>query len=609
MHPPGKLPPIRARLAFSPPKRSPGRNCSIEPFPIRAFRLPKPGKPAVDNEIILANQSQFRMENGPLSKESEATSKQNGAPKAPPDPEAVALERRKQEAHKQYGRGRKIVVGSVKDKKLRTKLKSLENKYKDAALKAQNAEILLEHESGFLEPENDLERTYRVRQAELQQSVGVETAKKGFELKLDGLGPYSADYTRNGRDLLLAGRKGHISTMKWREGELGCELQLQETVRDAKWLHNDQYFAVAQKKYVYIYDHAGVEIHRLKNHVEPLFMEFLPYHFLLASVGQSGYLSYTDTSTGQNIIGMPTKLGTPTALTQNPHNAVLHAGHQNGTVTLWSPNSTLPLVKILAHRGPVRAAAVDREGRYMVTAGQDMQMSIWDIRTFKEVNKYFLRKPGASLAISDRDLVAVGWGTQTTVWRGLFSKARSDTNQEKIQSPYLNWGGDGQAVERVRWCPFEDVLGVGHSSGFSSVLVPGAGEPNYDALEANPFETTKQRQETEVKSLLNKLRPEMISLNPDFVGNLDLASAETRRREKDLDRKEEDPVLKLKNRGRGKNSSLRKYLRKKSTRNIIDERRERIEALRKETNERTRKHPKKDPREELGPALSRFVRK
>lgn len=92
------------------------------------------------------------------------------------------------------------------------------------------------------------------------------------------------DYTRNGRDLLLAGRKGHVATMDWRDGKLGCELQLGETVRDAKWLHNNQMFAVAQKKYVYIYDQAGVEIHCLKKHIEVTNMEFLPYHYLLATV-------------------------------------------------------------------------------------------------------------------------------------------------------------------------------------------------------------------------------------------------------------------------------------------------------------------------------------
>ena len=192
--------------------------------------------------------------------------------------------RRALEAHKTYGRGRKVFTKGIKDKKLRSNLKSLENKYKDATLKAKDAEILLENESGFLEAEGELERTYKVQQDDLRNDIAVETAKKGFDLKLQGLGPYTADYTRNGRGLLLAGRKGHVSTMDWRGGKLGCELQLQETVRDAKWLHNDQYFAVAQKKYVYIYDVDGVEIHSLQQHIEVTNMQFLPYHFLLATV-------------------------------------------------------------------------------------------------------------------------------------------------------------------------------------------------------------------------------------------------------------------------------------------------------------------------------------
>ena len=306
------------------------------------------------------------------------------------------------------------------------------------------------------------------------------------------------------------------------------------------------------------------------------------------------------------VIEMPTRLGSPTSLSQNPSNAILHIGHQNGTVTLWSPNSTTPLVKMLAHKGPVRATAVDREGRYMVSAGQDMKMSVWDVRTFKEVNNYFLRQPASSISISDRNLVGVGWGTQVSIWKGLFDK--SHNNQEKIQSPYMGWGGEGRRIERVRWCPFEDVLGISHDQGFSSIIVPGAGEPNFDALELNPYENTKQRQESEVKALLNKLRPEMISLNPEFVGKLDLASAAQRKQEADLDRKPEDPVLKLKNKGRGKNSSLRKHLRKKGKRNIIDDERLRIDALRLEQNKRLSKRLEKN-KEDLGPALARFVRK
>ena len=195
--------------------------------------------------------------------------------------------RRLKLAQKTYGRGREINVKSVKDKKLRRNLTNLENKYKTAALKAKEAEILLENSSGFLEAEGELERTYKVRQEEIWGEVGIETAQKKFELKLENLGPYVCEYTRNGRDLLLAGRKGHVATMDWRDGKLACELQLSETIRDARWLHNNQYFAVAQKKYVYIYDSNGVELHCLRKHVEVSHMEFLPYHFLLATMVSS----------------------------------------------------------------------------------------------------------------------------------------------------------------------------------------------------------------------------------------------------------------------------------------------------------------------------------
>jgi U3 small nucleolar RNA-associated protein 7 len=130
-------------------------------------------------------------------------------------PESEIQLRRRKEAEKAYGRGRKIAVKSVKDKKLRGNLKNLENKYKDAAMRAKDAEILLENTEGYLEPEAELERTYKTTQDQIKSSVPIATAQMGFELKLDS-GSYVAEYTRNGRELLLAGRKGHVATMEWR---------------------------------------------------------------------------------------------------------------------------------------------------------------------------------------------------------------------------------------------------------------------------------------------------------------------------------------------------------------------------------------------------------
>jgi U3 small nucleolar RNA-associated protein 7 len=73
-------------------------------------------------------------------------------------------------------------------------------------------------------------------------------------------------------------------------------------------------------------------------------------------------LKYQDTSTGALVSEIRTGLGEVKAMKQNPYNAVLHCGHSNGTVTLWSPSVSKPLVNMLCHRGPIQAIAIDQEG-------------------------------------------------------------------------------------------------------------------------------------------------------------------------------------------------------------------------------------------------------
>lgn len=118
-------------------------------------------------------------------------------------------------------------------------------------------------------------------------------------MELKTFGPYIFDYTRNGRCVLLGGKKGHIGGFEWKKGVLNTEINVNENIMDVKcvknkykkgillinrWLHNEKLFVAAQKKYVYMYDNKGIEVHCLKRHIEVLYMEFLPYHYLLATI-------------------------------------------------------------------------------------------------------------------------------------------------------------------------------------------------------------------------------------------------------------------------------------------------------------------------------------
>ncbi len=124
-----------------------------------------------------------------------------------------------------------------------------------------------------------------------------------------------------------------------------------------------------------------------------------------------GFLSWVDVSIGKIIAQFPNgRLGPIDVMCQNPQNAVLCLGHSKGTVTMWTPNMKEPVAKLLTHKSPVRAVAVDPSGTYLATAGVDRSMKIWDVRQFKLVQDYRLPSPAASLAFSGRGLLAAGMG-------------------------------------------------------------------------------------------------------------------------------------------------------------------------------------------------------
>ena len=92
------------------------------------------------------------------------------------------------------------------------------------------------------------------------------------------------------------------------------------------------------------------------------------------------------------------------------------------------------------------------------------------------------------------------------------------TSGAAVEYPYMRHKVHRKVTD-LKFVPFEDVVGVGHADGFSSLLVPGCGEANFDSLEANPYQSKRQRREAEVKSLLEKIPADLITLNPGLITN------------------------------------------------------------------------------------------
>lgn len=381
---------------------------------------------------------------------------------------------------------------------------------------------MLPEQAGYLIPDKN-ESTYQISQHEIVEQVDITSATKHFNLNLN-FGPYTVKYYRNGRQTLLAGRRGHIATMDWMTKKLLCEFNAMESIHDVCWLHMPTLFAAAQKDWVHIYDDNGTEIHCLKKLYKVIKMEFLPYHFLMVTASDQGFLSWTDTSYGKLIAHFrPKKVKRITSLVQNPGNGIVISGHSNGVVSMWSPNSQEPAAQMLCHPGAIRDVAVAHDGLKMVTLGVDRTFKLWDVRKFQLMRSYALKSIGECVDVSQKDCLSIGMGNVVEVFRDSWNKV--------IDAPYLRHKCDS-FVQNVKFCPFEDVLGIGHQNGFSSILVPGSGEPNFDAFESNPFMTNSQRREMEVKQLLEKIQPELISLDPTMLGKVNMDHLKKTREEK-----------------------------------------------------------------------------
>ncbi|KAL4714009.1 hypothetical protein ACJJTC_008363 [Scirpophaga incertulas] len=457
-----------------------------------------------------------------------------------------------------HSRGEGLESANIKHPLYSARLKKKENKLIYAQEQAARSEILLTEEQGSIQTDKTIS-TSVITQNIIKDNIDIAAATKIFELNLD-FGPYRAKYSRNGRHLLLGSQKGHLAAFDWVTKKLHCEINVMESIHDISWLHVETMIAAAQKEWLYIYDNNGIELHCVKKMDKILRMEFLPYHFLLAAVNEFGFMTWLDISIGEIAGHYNNRLGRTSVMTQNPYNATVCLGNSKGVVSIWSPTVKDPLAQILCHKTPLTAIAIDNKGMYMATSGVDRSMKIWDIRNLDgPVQDYRLRSSPVDLEFSQKDMLAVGLNNVVEVYENCC--------MQTAQRPYMRHKM-AKSITNFKFCPYEDVLGIGTNKGFSSVIIPGSGEANFDALESNPFQTKKQRREAEVKALLEKIPAELITLNPFEITQVDVPSMKEQ-----IEAKKNLLYLKPKkidytprNKNKGKNNIARKKIIKYAAR-------------------------------------------
>ncbi|GFE52875.1 BING4CT (NUC141) domain-containing, putative [Babesia ovis] len=376
-----------------------------------------------------------------------------------------------------------------------------------SAVKATS--VLHINDPGYIKVE-DGEKSYHISQSQLLDSVDIGTKRKVFSLQLQH-GPYVTDYTQDGRYMLLGGEKGQLALFDAIDMKPSFDISVKQTIRDVQLLDNHELFAVAQKKYIHLYDNHGVEVYCLRDLGLTYQLEYMAPFWLLASIGEFGELTWQDVSSGQIAARYKTHKGPCRLMRHNRDNGVIHLGHNNGTVTLWTPNEGRPAVEMLVHKGPVTAMAI--HNNYMATAGFDGFWNTWDLRNYsKALNMQFIgRTPPQAMAVSQTGILAMALGGRVEYFRDVFNRVGTNT-----ASLYLKHQYTSDLVRDIRFQPFEDICAVGTGTGVSTLIVPGAGIANFDAFAPNPYESSSKKQ---VQRLLDKIPYDTINTRNIDIGS------------------------------------------------------------------------------------------
>ncbi|OAG32822.1 U3 small nucleolar RNA-associated protein 7 [Nematocida sp. ERTm5] len=333
---------------------------------------------------------------------------------------------------------------------------------------------------------------------EIMKSVDIGSKERVYKLSMDN-GPYTVRYSISGDTVMYIGQE-EVKSINTIGLTVNTERMLNDKVYDGTFLHSGSFYALAQSKAVYVYDKMGVELHVIREARGVRSLKFLQDHFLLATVSDNGYLRYQDTTIGKCVSEIKTKERDST-LEVDRTNGVVYLTGQSGTVSLWSPRSSEYLSKVLCHRSKVRHCKVSDDGCMLYT-GSKNEVKTWDIRNmFKPIKEISLPGLIREMSISQMGKLAVSQRSGVIVYN-------------KHLHPEVQHSIGRDLAHSLTFMPYEDILTIGSTSGVENIIIPGSGRTIYRRNE-NPNLSRKEKRNSEVRRILEKIPADLISLEND----------------------------------------------------------------------------------------------
>lgn len=108
-------------------------------------------------------------------------------------------EKKLNSAASKYSRGSlSFNTSDIQHKALRKTLEQTKKRIQDAALRTATTEVLLPSDPGYIEVDGN-QKVFALKQKDIVQNVDLNSAKNSIDLQLTNFGPYSVNYSNNGR--------------------------------------------------------------------------------------------------------------------------------------------------------------------------------------------------------------------------------------------------------------------------------------------------------------------------------------------------------------------------------------------------------------------------